>query len=515
MAIYGFLEHFGIDDELWVQDVAHRVFSTLGQPNWLAAYIVALIWLPISWAITEKKSSRLILFYSSTLLLYIVLLFTKSRSGLLAFGISSLVFWSILIIKNFRLENSLKIKNFKLQITSFIFLSLALTLIISNPVRDMVFSRFKVNPAPTVQTPASGTSLETGGTESGSIRKIVWTGALRIWRSSAKTFWLGTGPETFTMGYYTYRPIEHNYTSEWELLYNKAHNEFLIYLATTGILGLGSYLILLGSMLWVLIKNLKYPALLAGWLSIPVTNFWGFSVVIVQILMFLLPAIAIILASADPPPPPKLSTPSSSRIFAILTVIFVFFFLAFYIFKYFVADLKYSSGQKNLRAFTMTQEPQYLLNSLEDLKSAFSLNRKDPPIASDYSNVAAYVSILMHDSNPQGSQQLAKSSVLASDLAIKTSPRHPNYYKSRSRTMIILSTYDDKLLAEADSALAGAADISPTDPRIPFNRGTIAVFRQDIPTAIAYFEAALKLKPDYHDPKVRLAEIATMSATPE
>src|SRR3989338_108526 len=38
VALYGILEHFGIDKHLWVQDVASRVFSTIGQPNWLSAY---------------------------------------------------------------------------------------------------------------------------------------------------------------------------------------------------------------------------------------------------------------------------------------------------------------------------------------------------------------------------------------------------------------------------------------------------------------------------------------------
>ena len=30
---YGILQHYGIDDQFWVQDVKRRVFSTLGQPN--------------------------------------------------------------------------------------------------------------------------------------------------------------------------------------------------------------------------------------------------------------------------------------------------------------------------------------------------------------------------------------------------------------------------------------------------------------------------------------------------
>ena len=42
VSLYGLAEHFGIDAQYWVQDVQNRVFSTLGQPNWLAAWLVAL-----------------------------------------------------------------------------------------------------------------------------------------------------------------------------------------------------------------------------------------------------------------------------------------------------------------------------------------------------------------------------------------------------------------------------------------------------------------------------------------
>src|SRR3989338_7342265 len=51
VAAYGILERFGIDKDLWVQDVQNRVFSTLGQPNWLAAYLAVLIPLTIGIAL--------------------------------------------------------------------------------------------------------------------------------------------------------------------------------------------------------------------------------------------------------------------------------------------------------------------------------------------------------------------------------------------------------------------------------------------------------------------------------
>jgi O-antigen ligase len=66
----------------------------------------------------------------------------------------------------------------------------------------------------------------------------------------------GTGVETFAFAYYTYRPAQHNMTSEWDYLYNKAHNEYLNYLATIGILGLGSYLLMIRSFSGLQLKSI-------------------------------------------------------------------------------------------------------------------------------------------------------------------------------------------------------------------------------------------------------------------
>ena len=105
------------------------------------------------------------------------------------------------------------------------------------------------------QEQPTGPALEVGGTESGEIRKYVWQGAFNAWKSTPKTMLIGTGTETFAFAFYQFRPVGHNLTSEWDFLYNKAHNEYLNYLATTGIFGLGSYLLFIGSFIVWFIKT--------------------------------------------------------------------------------------------------------------------------------------------------------------------------------------------------------------------------------------------------------------------
>src|SRR3989344_2261289 len=54
ISLWAILEHFGVsfsciilrgefNDSCWIQDVQARVFASLGQPNWLAAYLAMLI----------------------------------------------------------------------------------------------------------------------------------------------------------------------------------------------------------------------------------------------------------------------------------------------------------------------------------------------------------------------------------------------------------------------------------------------------------------------------------------
>ena len=222
VSIYGILERFGIDKTIWVQDVQNRVFSTLGQPNWLAAWLVTLI--PIAWALTLNpklkiqnsklylKSKNFWVFFLTSILFFCTILFTKSRSGLLGFSVAYLVFWTLTFWK-------LKKEVFK----PFIVISsslLVISLLIGTQFTPSISSLINHSSNQPISK-SEGPALETGGTESGKIREIVWKGALQVWLHYPI---FGTGVETFAYSYYKYRPAEHNLVSEWDFIYNKAHN---------------------------------------------------------------------------------------------------------------------------------------------------------------------------------------------------------------------------------------------------------------------------------------------------
>src|SRR6185369_3509860 len=83
---------------------------TLGQPNWLAAYLVALLPLSMIFALRnfpgtdDGKTTDPLQFLKglwwlgSTLLFFTVLIFTRSRSGLFAFAVADIILWVLVAI---------------------------------------------------------------------------------------------------------------------------------------------------------------------------------------------------------------------------------------------------------------------------------------------------------------------------------------------------------------------------------------------------------------------------------
>ena len=228
----------GIDKHIWVQDVQNRVFSTLGQPNWLSAYLIALLPISLFSALRTKPLAPRIMYSLLSILFLAAIIFTRSQSGIGATASILLVFIVTVILQKKRPR----------LLIGLAVLILILLFIKGNAVQRTIESLNKINPfysnATAIITEENKTRI--GGSDSMSIRRVVWQGALELGK---KYPFFGTGVETFGYTYYWVRPTAHNLTSESDFLYNKAHNEYLNFLANTGFLGLLSYLFLIFSII--------------------------------------------------------------------------------------------------------------------------------------------------------------------------------------------------------------------------------------------------------------------------
>lgn len=529
VAVYGVLERLGIDKNLWVQDVQNRVFSTLGQPNWLAAYLVALI--PVTFAFAasglikkhqdndELPNTHLIPLITQgvlALLFFVVLLFTRSRSGLFGFIVADVIFWGYLAHR-LKLITKAALQKHPLTVPVTVFHALLALVIFVNGTGTPAVDRFVTftglktalmervttstkNENTATPSAATGPALEVGGTESGTIRKYVWQAAVNAWKSTPKTMLIGTGTETFAFAFYEFRPAGHNFTSEWDFLYNKAHNEYLNYLATTGILGLGSYLLfIVGFILWFVRRlrratidgnQLLRLALFTGWTSLLVTNFFGFSVVMLQIYFFLFPAIIFASDSGSLKEWRKgIRLPDWSMWllavggFALVIRIALFWY----------ADTRYAQAYRLSRSGLYGQ-------SIPAFLSAIALNSIEPTYHDELGSAYATLAVAAYEgNNATQAAQLAALAIEENNIAIRTSPHNVNFYKTRTKVYYTLSALDASLNAKAVDALLQALPLSPNDPKIYYNLAILVGREENTGKAIEYLHKARELKPNYRD----------------
>ncbi len=371
------------------------------------------------------------------------------------------------------------------------------------------------SPQQTSQIATSGI----GGTDSGQIRLIVWEGAVDVWKANPL---FGTGVETFAFAYYKHRPAAHNMTSEWDYLYNKAHNEYLNYLATTGIVGLGTYLFMIGFFLfmlarWILTEVPKENsqkeliliiALAASYISILITNFFGFSVVIINIFLFLIPAFAFIIMEKLHKEKaflfPKQQAPSESisagRWFGIGILIAIGLYFLFLLFIYRKADIAYALGN-NL------DNVQQYDQALPLLQEAVSLRPGEPIFKDELALNSATIAtlILLQQVASQSAEaqsqaaQFAQQALSLGDEVVNKYPNNIVFWKNRVRIFYTLSQVDSSYLPRTIEAMKQVSILAPSDAKVRYNLGELYRSINAFKEAKEAQEKAIELKPDYRD----------------
>lgn len=514
ISIWGILEHFGVslscvilrgqfNADCWVQDVQARVFASLGQPNWMAAYLSMLIFPALFFLLTSKSRKETIYYFLITILYYLAFTFTYSRGPTLGL-IGGLIIFLLCFYHISTIFPSKKL----------IFLVLGAFIIInilfgSALTSFRLVSKFASPARPGISLPSApqtGTQLENGGTESGQIRFIVWKGALDIF-SAYPIF--GSGVETFAYSYYQFRPTSHNLTSEWDFLYNKAHNEYLNYLSTTGIVGIGTYLLLIGtflvySLLFIVnrksqkpytIHHLLLTSLLASYISYLIYNFFLFSVVIIAVFFYLYPAVAFVATSSLKSFSIKIPANKWTRLIVFLFTLY----LLYSIIQLWYGDVIFARAQKAsdlgnpVRAYNLS----YM---------ASVLNPREPLFRSEFGYIAANAANALKDNEATLSARLKKEAAFETEKVLKSNPKNVSFWKTAIRTYFELSTLDPSFINKAIEAVDKAISLAPSDPKLYYNKALILKSMGKNEDSIEQLKKALEFKPDYLEAKAELEE---------
>lgn len=495
IGIYAVLEHFGIDKNFWRQDVQNRVFSTLGQPNWLAAYLIPNLFLLFYLHQSSPSKKNLWFTYLIFAVLFSALIFTKSRSGFLAVGFSLLTYYFL----QTRFRSFVYLRQF---FRPFLIVILAVILFFGTPF-SAPLSRYLSRESLSIANPPTGTALESGGTESGDIRKIVWSGALKL---IAKYPALGTGPETFAYTYYWVRPAAHNLTSEWDFIYNKAHNEYLNLASGAGLIGLTAYLFwhytLLKLGLSKVAKSKKvnqqlnaqlrclYPVLGASLVGFTLTNFFGFSVIPVYLLMILLGAFPTTIQH----PPSTDGTRLDNSVFAGFTLMGLSLVIPL---RLWLADYYFTLG----KAYLDNNQSGPALTNLETaVKLRPGLDLFHSSLAEAYAGVASAASVSNDEALKAQSSKYVNLALEQANLTKTLNPYHLNYFKSRAKVYLTLALIDNTYNSAAEGEIKSALALAPTDPKLTYNLGLIYTRLNRLDLAESSLRSAIALKPNYPDP---------------
>jgi len=547
VALWGLPAHFGYDPtcylfrgtfdvSCWTADFKPtvRIFSSLGQPDWMAAYLS--IFLPLTIALfinrmlnnngiinsLSKHIFSLVVCLLLLALFYIDLVFTNTRAGFAGFLIGNSIFWVSLLFTNVLpkkqwLQMALLCNIFFIIITFFYQSPINLinrftlpSLIQHVSTQQPAKADIKASPTP---APTSSGDLNDGITDSSKIRLYVWQGALAAWGAHPL---FGTGVETFAFAYYQYRPIAHNMTSEWDFLYNKAHNEYLNYLATTGIFGLGTYLAYvfgycLFSLLYVY-KNARDPnnrqaviltiGLLSAFVSILVSNFFGFSVVIINEFLFLIPAFFLILTDQLYPEKSfilfKKQSENASGVsgmqwlcICIIWIVALYYEIIFI--TYYNADISYALGH-NYDEVNQYQKAYPLLVNATNM-------RPDEPVFQDELSIneAALAVLYAQNKDLTDAQNYASQAKTISDTLTTDYPTNILFWKSRVRIFVLLGSNNPQLLALSLQAIQKAHELAPTDAKILYNLGVLYGQTGNVQKGAKVLEQTIQYKPDYRD----------------
>lgn len=557
VTLWGIPSHFGydptcllfrgkLDVSCWTESFQPtiRIFSTLGQPNWMGTFLAILIPISLGFGLFKLNENRKRLFTISCLLLavlfYVALLWTRSQSSFLGLVLGMILLFGIIALHEIK-KTSLSFKDLTKERTlgfiavTIIFFVLA-TFFIGSPipsfnkrftleaVKNSLTKKQALQKEASQNQASEGFSanpnIELGGTESSKIRLIVWKGAIEIFKQNP---FFGTGVETFAYAYYKVKPLEHNLTSEWDYLYNKAHNEYLNYLATTGGIGLATYLLMIAFFIFLFIRSLSKrsenffisSALGASYVAILVSNFFGFSVVIVNLFLFFIPAFFFELENAysnqfrsftiknEGGKYDKVSIGKLSLI-AIIGIISLYY--QFYLLNFWLADRRYALGynfdkvSELTQAYTPLNEAVKMLPGEDLYKDELSVN------------MATLAVLLAQQNQSSQASQLANEARKLSDEVTSRHPRNVVFYKTRTRVAFALSQLDPKFIDLAIDSIEKASALAPTDAKLAYNKALFYNQKGDGKKTLELLEKASQLKPNYIDAYYAMALLYSQAA---
>lgn len=286
VCVYGLIQAAGLDPLGWSESTKERIFSTLGQPNFLASYLLLVF--PISgYLFVETRNKFLKIFFGLIALMQLFcIIFTYSRAAEIGLIIGSALFIGYYVFRSGK--NSII---FAMRKRTYFFIVAGVIIFLS-----LLWTNFSIDQKARIK----GTfDLSQGSTAS---RANFWGASLKAWPQ--KPFF-GYGLENQGEALAGY------YDKDWAIFNNvnaitdRAHNIILDNLLAGGVLGLAIFLLLNAYFVRLMLLNIKKNryknlslSILFGWTCYMVSLLFGFVTVVVEIYFWLYLALAVIISAS-------------------------------------------------------------------------------------------------------------------------------------------------------------------------------------------------------------------------
>ncbi len=490
--IYAFAQHFGYDFIQWSAGGSKviRVHGTLGQANWMGIYFVMLAFfaLVLEFYRNFKNGTYIFTQYSIFTYLYIFfcyldLTYTVSRSGIIGFwiglGLAAVAF--VILGIRFRAINLILIP----VIIAILAGAGTITGVIENQFAAHQFS---------AQGLAAGEN----------VRGFTWKAAIDTWKQNPKNILIGTGPETFDYDYNLIRPAIHN---KYHVLnFTKVHNEVLHFLATSGVLGLGGYILILGMLAFIVIKsfintiksslNLEILIQLVMGASVVaffVSNFFGFSATatalgnnVIMALMAVAFGVGMKVYSLD------LSQIARSSL--KIASVSIFGLCSYFAIQLHIADISFITAQRELQQTGNAKYVQMMQEAL-DLGSMGPFNHIYKREISRVYAIAA--TSYARAGRAEEATMFLNKAISIIDTVTKENPKNQNVYRVAAATYMQLGQLDPKYSQKGLEMMLKAQELGPTFPDITYSISTIYLSLNDRENALKYINKTLELQDNF------------------
>lgn len=451
MSIYGIIQHFGGDPiKWWVYDgMETRALSTMGQAVGYGTVVGCCLPLCFAFFITTTKRKSAIFWALAFVCMNLGILYSGSRLPILGYFATMIIFLGFLLV-------------FKRKLPTVSWKRIAIAYAIIILSNAFYFTEDKSN----MLIQKLGTKeIKTGyGT-----RFIVWGTAFEMWKKHPI---LGVGPENFGEEFNHMQTIEQNYGESWNLIWHKAHNEFIHYLATTGVVGFAAYLLLIILMFVpvakIILRKEWEPdyifavALLGGFGFLLVTHITAFSFIPTLMFFYLFPAMNFSFANIEKTVTLENKLSQMQRWFAVGLVTVLSTFIIFKVVSVWCADMNYNDSRRQLVNYGNFDKASDLLETAI----------KQNPGNAEYWCFRAdiYYNFLVRSVREQGPAAEAKKRTLfdevvkSSDTCVKMDERKSDLWRARGTLFMSLSQMVPQMLEGSLQAFKKAVEVYPNNP---------------------------------------------------